>query len=217
MMPDAAVWEDIRVAYETTSETKKEIAARFGVSESAIYRYAKEHDWTLRPSGTAALLVAGAKRAAGITSVLEPSATPTRKRTKTTSARRKSAKPLDIASQTKPRRGAGTTTHQIAIIKRLYDVTDAKLSIIESRIASKTPLKPADAERESREIASILKTIEKLKELLDAFARTSAKSGEPKPGDTASAFAGDAERLRQDLAERFARLKDGEPNSSPAL
>lgn len=99
-------------------------------------------------------------------------------------------------------------------------MTDAKLSAIENRIASAAPLKAADAERESREIASILKTIEKLKELLDAFARTNAKSGEPKPGtaaaNAAASLADDAERLRQDLAERFARLKDSDTNSPPA-
>lgn len=62
MMPDAAVWEDIRVAYETTSETKRDIAARFGVSEGAIYRHAKKEGWTLRPSGADGLLIIGAKR-----------------------------------------------------------------------------------------------------------------------------------------------------------
>ncbi len=211
-MPDDIVWEDIRVAYETTSETKKEIARRFGVSEDAIYRYAKKHDWILRPSGTAALLIAGAKRAAGITSTSTNDLAPQPKASarKKATAKSKAKTTLDIASPTKPRKEAGTDTHQLAIVKRLYDVTDAKLAVIESRIASGKRLVRIDADHEAREIAAILKTIEKLKELSDAFARTAAASGGTKPGTASAATAaliGDAERLRQDLAERFERLK----------
>ena len=212
-MPDDIVWEDIRVAYETTSETKREIAKRFGVSEDAIYRYAKKHDWNLRPSGTAALLIAGAKRVAGITSTSPSDLAATRTTATARIATKTRAKTtLDIASPTKPRKEAGTDTHQLAIVKRLYDVTDAKLAVIEHRIASGKKIIRTDADREAREIAAILKTIEKLKELSDAFARTAAASGGAKPGTATAATAaliGDAERLRQDLAERFERLKVG--------
>lgn len=212
-MPDDIVWEDIRVAYETTSETKKEIAQRFGISDRAIYPYAKKHGWTLRPSGADALLIAGAKRAAGITATSPGDiAAPPKASARKKATVKAKAKTLDIASPTKPRKEAGTDTHQLAIVKRLYDVTDAKLAVIEHRIASGKKIIRTDADREAREIAAILKTIEKLKELSDAFARTAAASGGAKPGTACAATAaliGDAERLRQDLAERFERLKVG--------
>lgn len=217
MMPDAAVWEDIRVAYETTSETVVEIAARHGIHRSTILKHAKANAWTLRPSGTAGLLIIGAKRAAGITSSAAM-LTELRSRSKTSRTRGKATAPpspaLPRRSRSKKSTG-GSETHQRAIIERIYDVTDAKLAAIESRIMSATVLKPADAERESREIASILKTIEKLKELSDAFARPSDGRSAGKPAD--AALANDAERLRQDLADRFARLKDGDANTTPAL
>lgn len=221
-MPDPAVWEDIRVAYETTSETVTEIAARFGIHRTTITRHANENGWTLRPSGADGLLIIHARRAAGLSpvSVAKPKS---RRQTKTAKLRAPATTqppaPMVPAKRRQPKKSSGSETHQLALVRRLYEVTDAKLSVIEQRIASGTPLKPADAEREAREIAAILKTIEKLKDLLDAFARTAAKSGEPKPGDTGSAraFADDAERLRQDLAERFARLKDGDANTTPAL
>lgn len=220
MTPDDAVWEDIRVAYETTSETKREIAVRFGINERSIYPYAKRHGWTLRPSGIDALLIAGAKRAAGITSTRPPPETPKRTTTRTAAAGRKTpskGRTLDIASPIKPRKEAGSDTHQIAIIKRLYDVTDAKLGAIEERIEKAAPLSRADADREAREIAGILKTIEKLKDLSDAFARTAAKSGETSASaEATAALVDDAERLRQDLAERFERLKVGEGDAPPA-
>ena len=219
MMPDPAVWEDIRIAYETSSETKQEIAARFGISKDAIYRRAKTEGWTLRPSGADALLIIGAKRAAGIIGEALPPLKSKAKRKRATAA----IVPASAmsAGTAKVKSSGGTPTHQRAIIKRLYDVTDAKLAVIEHRIASGTLLKSSDAEREARDIAAILKTIEKLKELLDAFARTNAKSGEPKPGtaaaNAAAGLADDADRLRKDLAERFARLRDSGPDTSPAV
>lgn len=215
-MPDPAVWEDIRVAYETTSETVEEIAARFGLHRSTIGRHASANGWNLRPSGTAALLVANAKRVAGITSAPAPAPATTRKRK--TATKSKAKRTLDIASPTRPRPAAGSDTHQLAIIKRLYDVTDAKLGAIEDRIASGAKPNRTDADSEAREIAGILKTIEKLKELSDAFARTSAEQGNAKPGsaraDATAALVNDTERLRQDLAERFERLKVGEGDAT---
>jgi hypothetical protein len=185
-MPDDAVWEDIKRAYETSPETVLEIAARFDIAARKISGRATSHNWIKRPRGTDSLMIARAKRAAGITSIAP-----------------------DL-STTASRRGVpagGTLTHKKAIVRRLYDVTDAKIAAIEQRIAAKTALTGTDADREGREITVILKTIEKLMDLADALTPPAAKSNAA-PGTAASALADDADRLRRDLAQRFARLCD---------
>ncbi len=187
---DAVDWEPIRTAYETSAETVETIAEQFAITRDQIRRQAKLADWTRRPAGTESLLIANAKRAAGLYDEAPNLAT----------------------KAARPRRGGGTETHRKAIIARLYDVTDAKLAVIETRIAAGTKLVRADADRETRDIASILKTMEKLLEFSHGLARAAAQSGEPKPGTAAglaaSHLADDAERLRQDLAQRFQRLTE---------
>jgi hypothetical protein len=55
-MPDDAVWEDIKRAYETSPETVLEIAARFAIDRRYISARATSHNWIKRPRGADALL-----------------------------------------------------------------------------------------------------------------------------------------------------------------
>ena len=67
MVPDDAVWEDIKHAYETSPETVLEIATRFNIARRNISARATSHNWIKRPRGADSLLIANAKRVAGIT------------------------------------------------------------------------------------------------------------------------------------------------------
>jgi hypothetical protein len=199
-MPDSPLWEDIRRAYETSPETVAEIAIRFGVRAKDVSARANVSGsgWQLRERGTAALAIANAKRAAksleatlpaGITADPEPA----------------------TSAQLKATNGGGTLTHRKAIIKRLYNVLDAKLTEVEARIALQKKLTGPDTERESRQLANLIKTFEKLTELSDAPAKTT----KPNAAITDQGQ-DDAERLRQDLLERFARLQQQPTAASSA-
>jgi hypothetical protein len=211
--PDAKVWAAIRQAYETSPETVRQLAARFRVSGGQIAYRRQRDGWTPRPSGIDSLRIVQAKRLAGLSgSPTLPDANeppinePPLAEPEASDAAGRAARSTRID---------GSITHQRAIIRRLYAVTDAKLAAIEDRIAAKDSLAGAAADREAREIAAILKTIEKLMELADALARPAraAADGDPKPGSAArlaaAGIADDAERLRDDLAQRLARLALG--------
>ncbi len=199
-MPDSPVWEDIRHAYETSAETVREIGIRFGIPHPEISRRAnlKDSGWKLRERGIVALQLANAKRAA---MRLEASVTPA---ASVVSPSPPSPKPHHIS---------GGPTHRRAIIRRLYDVLDAKLTEIEARIADNTVLSDPAAEREARQLANLIKIFEKLTELSDAPAKITKTTATPVTA--ADQNEDDAERFRQDLLERFARLQQ-QPPAAPA-
>lgn len=174
----------IRRAYEESADTIAEIATRFGVHRSTIKRDAQKYGWKRRDGGHAALIFARAARAAG-----------------------KAFYTLGLESS---RAMLGTLPHRIAILQRLYVVVDARLTGIETVIADSEPLSRADSDRETREIALILKTFEKLLEFSHSLASTADSTGDPKPGTDAAAaasrLADDADRLRNELAQRLAVL-----------
>jgi hypothetical protein len=180
-------WDDIRHAFEHSDETVAVIARRFDVTAQQVRYRARKLKWTPRPSGAAALAIANAKRSAGLTrpSYAVPLAAPEHK----------------AKHDCGTRRDSGSLTHCQAIITRLYDVIDAKLAEIERRIASDRTIDSAEAERESREIGTLIKNFEKLTELSDAHdVRTTRRAD-------GGGAAHDAEQLRQDLVRRLERIR----------
>ncbi len=178
---DLSIWDDIRHAFEHSDETVEVIARRFAVTAGQISYRAKARGWTPRPSGAEALAIANAKRRAGLT-------------------RPSYAEPL-AAPEQKAKRVSGSLTHRQAIITRLYEVIDAKLLDIERRIKSDRTLESSEAEREAREIGTLIKNFEKLTELSDAHdIRTARDSATDTSTDN-------SERLRQDLIQRLERIR----------
>lgn len=189
MPQDPPIWDDIRHAFEHSYETVDVISRRFSVTVHQIKYRAKVRGWTPRPSGREALTIASIKRRLGLKrpSYAEPLAAPEQKS-------------KCIARQAAPK--AGTLTHRRAIIVRFYDVIDAKLADIERRIASDRSLDAGAAEREAREIATLIKNFEKLTELSDAHDARFAKRSSANDSS-----ADDSERLRQDLIQRLERIR----------
>ncbi len=189
MPQDPPIWDDIRHAFEHSYETVDVISRRFSVTVNQIKYRARARGWTSRPSGREALTIASFKRRLGLKrpSYAEPLTAPEQK-----------SKCVAGLSASK----AGTLTHRRAIIVRFYDVIDAKLADIERRIASDRSLDASAAEREAREIATLIKNFEKLTELSDAHDARSAKRS-----SATDTGADDSERLRQDLIQRLERIR----------
>ncbi len=96
------------------------------------------------------------------------------------------------------------------LIQRLYKAMDTKLKLMERRmeaqivnLAKGTDLPSADHERDTRTFGAMIKNIEQVKEMqadLDQVA-----GGQPATAADAELFA-EAERFRQEIAERLARF-----------
>ena len=97
------------------------------------------------------------------------------------------------------------------IVTRLYELLDAKMSEIETRMAENEgrPQSAAEAERDARNLNSLARLYAKLVEMDEAKAAhdKAARGGKDRKKTQDGA---DADRLRRDLAGRLARLQPGD-------
>ena len=105
--------------------------------------------------------------------------------------------------------GAGTsrkrnrTAVRRAMVERLFDAMDRKLSALEARIAAEGDVTPADSERTTRALNTLVRSLEKLADYENKIGKGKGRSdGRPR---TAVA---DPERRRSELAHRIERLLD---------
>lgn len=91
------------------------------------------------------------------------------------------------------------------IVRRLYAAIITKLAQLEDRMSSPDTPTPADAERETRALASLIRSVERVHELETDLTRDPVRAGIPAGPDTAGPNS-DAERKRRELAERIRRL-----------
>jgi hypothetical protein len=91
------------------------------------------------------------------------------------------------------------------IVRRLYAAIITKLAQLEDRMSSPETPTPADAERETRALASLIRSVERVHELETDLTRGAKLAGNPAGPDAAGPNA-DAERKRRELAERIRRL-----------
>lgn len=94
----------------------------------------------------------------------------------------------------------GTYGQRRRMIERLFKTLEAKLSSMEERMASQGSGSSADADREAREMSAIVRNFEKVAEADDKLKRR-LKRRKPE------AIAADSDRIRDEIAQRLARLK----------
>jgi hypothetical protein len=168
-------WEPVRESYETSPRTIPEIADEHGVSLAALRRQARLGLWKRPPRP-------GRPRY-GLTDKPAheaPAAGPRKTRLPPPSP------PLD------------TPPGRRRLLERLYRTIDRRLLLLEDQLDDDTLLPPADRERASREIGSLINQIKGVDGLDDA-AKSTAKAG-------AANATKEAERLRDELAARLERL-----------
>lgn len=178
--PPRVDWHEIRRLYVDSDEPVAAIARRLGVAPRAIYDRARKDDWPRR-----------ADRG-------KPPCVPPETQ----------APPLVTAGVP-----AGLAQRR-ALVRRLYRAIDTKLKVMELRMekeltsSSKPAPSSADHERDTRAIATLIKTLESVTELeigLDRAAGGSPANAAAGPDD-ARAIADEADRFRRELAERLQRL-----------
>ena len=96
------------------------------------------------------------------------------------------------------------------LIQRLYKAMDTKLKLMERRMETQianlekgADLTSADHERDARAFGAMIKNIEQVKEMQADLDRVAG--GQPATAADAELFA-EAERFRQEIAERLARF-----------
>ncbi|MDX2288563.1 MAG: hypothetical protein NW217_07050 [Hyphomicrobiaceae bacterium] len=91
------------------------------------------------------------------------------------------------------------------MVDRLYEAIDLKLTRLEARMRAEEPTTAADSEREARELASMIRSLEQVSELKANIAGQGARHGDKGAATTPA----DAERMRAEIAERLERLFGG--------
>lgn len=196
MAVDDATWALIRKAFEARDVPVATLSEMYGVAVSTIYRRARAGGWTraereAKPSVTARLakdadaLKRGRRRGglAGVRSGSEGGR----------GVRRMSAE------------------RRSELVHRLYGAIDAKLGRLEQRLRAADEASPADSERETREIAHMIRSFERVSAVAADLEAGGGKRRKGKDGTGGDERGGgqsraDAERLRGEIAERLERL-----------
>lgn len=175
---DETVWASVRRAHEDTTESAAKFCKRFGVSVSTYYKRRKREGW---PSRQGDGRKPGADQDNG-----------------GSSSRREGAKQTRASSPTR-------------LIKRLYAAIDQELQHLEADACECPAAGVADIERRTRTLMNMIRGFEKVLEL-DADkqkpegSRAKRGAGQGAKRQDTRVSVDDAERMRQDIAERLERL-----------
>lgn len=110
----------------------------------------------------------------------------------------------EAAKRRQPARNA-----QQSVVRRLYRAIDTKLRKLEKRMQSGEALTAADSERETRELGTMIRSFEKVTEVAADIDRPQESAAAKAPLVTAA----DAERMREEIAERLERLHAQGPSA----
>ena len=100
------------------------------------------------------------------------------------------------------------------VVRRLYLAIDPTLQQLEAAMAKDEPLTAADHERETRALHTIIRNVEKVREL-ETGKRPPAATGAKRSAAGRAKLTDDPEILRLELAERILRLRERRPAVSP--
>lgn len=202
---DDASWAEIEQHYIAGTLTVPAILTRYRIGKAALYRRLDERSVPRRSAS-------GIPRRAPAASVAPATV---RKRT--------AAGTHESAASPKPANPT-TTASRKALVARLYRAIDIKLQRLERRMTSGEEPTIADSERETRELAHMIRSFEKVTEVAADIAQCAAKpaagTGKRKSGagsklgsDAAAGrpvyVSADAERMRHEIAERLEKLHRG--------
>lgn len=181
MAVDEMTWVKIKNAYETENVPVARLGADFGVAVSTIYRRIKVGGWVRL----------GQERGVDV-----------------------AAAPLGAlkARRIGPERGLGRrkasqASDREGLARRLFNAIDTKLAQLEERMATAAEMTSADSERETRELANMIRSFEKVTAVAGDLDKRRGKTGKQRditPGPEERAV--DAERMRNEIAERLERL-----------
>jgi hypothetical protein len=189
---DDATWANVRRAYVDGSQSVKQICTEFGIDTFKLYARARQDQW---PKRLAKILAARTAAKA----VAQPS---------------DAISPADPDSAELPL--PSNQRARSALIRRLYKAIDTKLKQMEKLMASAAETSPADHERETRTLSTLIRNFERVSEFdpdlitkpAAAHTANAPAGSSSSPNSAASPSSADAERLGRDIAERLVRIHE---------
>lgn len=209
MSLDDATWAEVARLWCEGAEPAGVIAAKFGLSRQKLVAEARSRQWPARAEAPERR-----KAAAGRNAAAKPNAPAARERVREPA--RGGKKPAATAAAGKPppagapglatRPAAGRRGGRIgrrAMVERLFEAMDVKLTRIERHMAENGDASPAESERTARSLNSLVRSLEKLSAVEQRLGKAQKDRGETRRqeggGDT-------TERRREELARRIAKL-----------
>lgn len=205
---DETVWADVLRAHEDTAEPAAQFCRRLGVSESAYYQRRKREGWPARTT---------AKTRTRCQHTVVQSMVAQTQRSKPPGD---STTPETVQGLVYPNSGDPEKTVRGAapkrLTERLYAAIDQELQQLEAGAQDAPAKSVADIERRTRTLMNMIRGLEKVLELDTDKQKTKGGRSNRGPGQRAKhqdtsvhdtgVSADDAERMRQDIAERLERL-----------
>jgi len=199
MSLDQEAWAEIARLWLDGSEPLGRIAQRFAISHQKITARARIEQWPPRRTGA---------QRTGVVVTQAKTGGASRGASKGPAAAARAARSAGATGAAGPARAATRRgrkrdragVHE-AMIERLFDAMDTKLSAIEARMASGGDATSADSERTTRALNTLVRSLEKLSDYEGKISNSAGRND----GKRAQA-SDDPERRRQELARRIERL-----------
>jgi hypothetical protein len=173
---------EARRLYEAGEMTVKQIEGRVGVSRSTLVKWAAKEGWRRPAPATQGPVGQPTGTSAG------------------SSARRSNTR----TGRSRPASARALKAGRVGLVQRLYGVIDRNLNLLESRMSDIDPADPAQPDRDTRALGTLVRSLEKLKELEPGHDSTTAA---PKSG-RAPATAEEEDQLRMRIVERALKLRE---------
>jgi hypothetical protein len=109
-----------------------------------------------------------------------------------------------VPGRRRPASAKALKAGRMELVQRLYDVIDRNLTLLESRMSDLDPADPAQPDRDTRALGTLVRSVEKLKELEPGHDST---ADAPKSG-RAPATAEEEDQLRMRIVERVLKLRE---------
>ena len=178
-------WRRVEKAYRDNTETVDEIARRFGVAASTIRRRRKMENWPSRAGGRGQPGDGRSPSPSSLLAVAPASRLP--------------------PERTEPQE-ATAAAGRGEVIRRFYHLIEIKLEQMEVDMARREDRTPADNERDTRALGTLIRNFEKvfgLEREQVSDGDTTGAGGKRERDEQA-----EAEALRRELAERLVRLRN---------
>jgi hypothetical protein len=118
---------------------------------------------------------------------------------------RRSAQAAEVRGRRRPTTAKALKAGRMELVQRLYDVIDCNLSLLESRMSDHDPTDPAQPDRDTRALGTLVRSLEKLKDIEpghDSSATTAPKAGR------APTTPEEEDQLRMRIVERILKLRE---------
>lgn len=197
----AARVEQVRILYCDTDVPVKEIAQRTGVHAKTIYSMAKSQDWPRRGSPVHARAALKKARNGEATSSDPSDADADRPANANVTTGAKA-----VASQRRSSAARRKRPPIKNIVDRLYHIINHNLELMETRMSDDDqPASDSNPERDMRAISSVVRSVDKLKEIEpEQSKRTNASTA----GSRYPLSPEEEDRLRKDIIARILKLRE---------